>query len=74
VTPSGTVAGLVDPSWGKLDVVVTGRGHHVVEGEARGQDGLFVYLSAVPTQGAAIVVQHGDDPSTRRACGRDGGR
>jgi hypothetical protein len=61
-TVNGTIAGVVDPSWPKLQVMVTGKDRDGLGGPATQKDGLFIFPSFLSAVDETVKVGPGDNP------------
>lgn len=59
ISSAGTVAGVVDPRARQLNVSVTSPGRDGYSGPAVQAQGLFVFVSAVATDGSAVTISEG---------------
>ncbi|WP_216216862.1 hypothetical protein [Amycolatopsis aidingensis] len=63
MTPNGTIAGVLDPTWRAPQVKVTGPEKDSISGPVQSQDDLFVFLSVIPTrQDTTVTVVNGANP------------
>ncbi|PPK69860.1 hypothetical protein V5P93_006500 [Actinokineospora auranticolor] len=57
VSPNGTIAGVLDPTWADPYLSVTSRSKNTIREAVKHKDGLFIFRSALSTINSTITVQ-----------------